>query len=294
VLPLGVGATLRDTAGEHRIGNGVELQPDQAIETADGGGATLRFSSGTRIELAGASTFGVAENGRFERFVLARGELSTKVEKLRAGERFIVETPDAEVEVRGTMFRLAVLSQGEDCGAGSRTRLDVREGIVEVRSAGRSVRVGAGERWPSDCMPHAAALSTSVSPAGAPADHVAHGSSLRAASDTPGANARATHAASAASAEALVAATALSRQNDLFAEAVSLRHRGDVDGALHAYQELIRRFPDSPLVENARVECMRLLEAGHRESAREEASRYILRYPHGFAVSEAQHILDTR
>jgi hypothetical protein len=65
-----------------------------------------------------------------------------------------------------------------------------------------------------------------------------------------------------------------------------------VAGALHAYQELIRRFPDSQLVENALVERMRLLLPSDAERAREEARRYLLHYPHGFAQAEAQRMLD--
>ena len=102
------------------------------------------------------------------------------------------------------------------------------------------------------------------------------------------------HAASTTNVDHLAAATALAHQNDLFAEAVDLRRRGDVGGALHAYQALIQRFPNSPLAENALAERMRMLQASDREHAREEAARYMLRYPHGFAAAEAQRLLDLR
>jgi hypothetical protein len=295
VSPRGLGAKVRDPAGERELSTRAELQRDQAIETADSGGASLSFSTGTRIELAGSSKFGVVSRGQSERFVLARGELSTKVEKLRPGERFIVETPDAEVEVRGTMFRLAVLSQSEACGAGSRTRLEVHEGVVEVRSAGITARVGAGAHWPSDCVPVAAAPSANAEPANVSAARTAHDLPMADHGDAPALGVRgasASASASASSAQRSASPTALARQNDLFAEAVALRRHGDVAGALHAYQELIRRFPDSPLVENALVERMRLLLSSDGERAREEARHYLLLYPHGFAQAEAQRLLD--
>jgi outer membrane protein assembly factor BamD (BamD/ComL family) len=78
----------------------------------------------------------------------------------------------------------------------------------------------------------------------------------------------------------------------LFAEGVALRRRGDVAGALRAYQDLIAEFPSSPLAENAMVERMRLLSTSERARAREEARRYLRRYPRGFALEEARRLTD--
>jgi hypothetical protein len=80
----------------------------------------------------------------------------------------------------------------------------------------------------------------------------------------------------------------LTAQNDLFAEGVARGRQGDTSGALRAYQELMSRFPSSPLAENALVERMRLL-ATTPEGAR-EAQRYLARYPHGFAAGEAKKL----
>jgi ferric-dicitrate binding protein FerR (iron transport regulator) len=295
VSPLGLGATLRAPGGARALGGSADLQPDQAIETPDGGGASLKFSTGTRIELEGASRFGVETGELSGHFLLARGQLSTHVQKLRPGERFVIRTPDAEVEVRGTTFRLAVLGRAETCGNGSRTRLEVSEGVVEVRSAARTARVSAGESWPFDCPARAAATPASAGPEAKGAAPETTGA-LRAGSGAspPHAEQLAHAVAPSSTAPPPHRPTALARQNDLFAEAVAARQRGDVAGALRAYQELLKRFPESPLVENALAERMRLLLPGDAASAREEARRYLLRYPRGFAAEEASRVLEQR
>jgi ferric-dicitrate binding protein FerR (iron transport regulator) len=288
VSPLGHGVTLRGPTGERRLDTTAALGENQSIETSRGGGASVRLSTGTRIELASATTFRGADGARAERFVLTLGELSASVAKLRPGQRFVIETPDTEIEVRGTQFRLQVLSQSEDCGGGSRTRLRVSEGVVEVRGSRDSARVGAGASWPPDCAPR---LGESPPPAErAHAERDVPVEATRAPARHGDAVKESTQAAQGAAAS--TGATALGRQNDLFAGAVAARRRGDVPAAIVAYQELISQFPSSPLVENAIVERMRLLASTHDGRARDEARRYLARYPNGFAVDEARRLVD--
>src|SRR5690606_20168407 len=47
-----------------------------------------------------------ADGGRAEVVELAAGRVTVEVARLRAGERFVVRTEDAEVEVRGTAFEV--------------------------------------------------------------------------------------------------------------------------------------------------------------------------------------------
>jgi outer membrane protein assembly factor BamD (BamD/ComL family) len=84
--------------------------------------------------------------------------------------------------------------------------------------------------------------------------------------------------------------SALVEQNDLFAEGVAARRRGDTTGAISAYRRLMQKYPSSALVENAMIERMRLFAKSDAELAREEARRYLARYPSGFARAEAQRM----
>ncbi len=255
------------------------IAPGQQIDTPPAGGAALSLSTGTALVLGGSSSFRVDSDGPLQRFSLKQGEVSAHVAKLRSGERFVVATPDAEVEVRGTRFRLRVLADGAGCANGSRTRLSVTEGLVEVRSAHGSVRVGAGELWPVGCNAEVPALA-SAQPR--PEQHALRGESPPTAPRSE-AKLNATPPSAGAS--------SLGQVNDLFEEAVALRRRGDVNGALRAYRELIARYPASPLAENAMAERMRVLAARGDTRASAEAKRYLSRYPGGFAAGEAKRLV---
>jgi hypothetical protein len=266
--PAGRGAALRAGDSDQPLSVRSQLGAGQRIETPPDGGASLKLSTGTSMDLSGSTSFQVDSQGAVQRFSLQRGELLAHVAKLTLGQRFIVATPDAEVEVRGTRFRTRVLEQAEACGDGSRTRLTVTEGVVEVRRAGTAILVRAGQHWPSDCASTQAPAAEKVvtAPAAGVADVVSK----------------------ARGASAPERASALAEQNDLFAEGVALRRQGDIGGALRAYQTLMARFPKSPLAENALVERMRVLAATRDSHARDEAQLYLSRYPRGFAVKEAR------
>ncbi|HEX2672578.1 MAG TPA: FecR domain-containing protein [Polyangiaceae bacterium] len=279
VTPAGRGAALARNEGEVPLQAPSSLESGQRIETPAEGGASLQFSTGSSMTLAGRTSFRVDSQGITQRFTLQRGELVAHVAKLVASQRFIVNTPDAEVEVRGTRFRLRVIERGDTCGDGTRTRLEVSEGVVEVRAArGELVNVKAGEVWPAGCSGNA-----DVPQNVAPAESVG-----RAATPAPRRGAPSPARAVVGDSES-EHASGLTIQNDLFAEGVARGRRGDTSGALRAYQELINRFPRSPLAENAMVERMRLLAKSPIGAL--EASRYLERYPHGFAVREAKQLV---
>ena len=92
-----------------------------------------------------------------------RRRWSVHVAKFLSAVRFVFVTPDAEVEVRGTRFHVAIAAADENCRE-TTTRVVVDEGVVVVRSAGRSSRVAAGARWPAECSepPEAAAPSAPI------------------------------------------------------------------------------------------------------------------------------------
>ncbi len=286
--PTGKGAELRAPGMAERLEGTSALGPGQRIETPVDGGASLRLSTGTEMVLAQRTSFFVDSRGAVQHFSIHRGELSAHVAKLQAGQRFLITTPDAEIEVRGTRFAVRVLERPDGCKASSVTRLAVSEGVVEVRSGGGAVSVRAGGVWPSVCgtaeaaPPNSARLAEPVVP-GEPTV------SRPSAAPTPK---RGAQPSMDALPEPVKDESPLTAQNDLFAEGVALRRQGDVRGALRAYQDLITRFPKSPLAENAMVERMRLMAKSHDSRAVDEARRYLARYPSGFAVLEARQLME--
>jgi len=291
--PAGRGAALR--TGEHAqpLAERAELAAGQRIETAQAGGASLKLSTGTSMDLSDSTSFRVDSQGTTERFTLERGRLSAHVAKLALGQRFIVATPDAELEVRGTRFRVQVLDGGEACGAGSRTRLEVSEGVVEVRASAKTTTVTAGQGWPADCarQPHRPTPTPSAWSALPTSEH----SRMHESPPSPPPLGRREHEAGTERPKVdgfaprlADGSSALTEANDLFAEGVALRRQGDTGGALRSFRALIVRFPSSPLAENALVERMRILASTRDPRVRREAELYLSRYPKGFAANEAR------
>ena len=230
----------------------------------------IEFGTGTRMTLGQSAELEYRAGAGVRRFGLLRGALALSVNKLSPGQRFVIETPDAEVEVRGTVFEVAVANPETNCGAA--TRVAVTEGMVEVRSGERKVRLSAGESWPQGCSD----------------DDGLNDSEQASARD--GDRARASDDARPRS-EGSTTAQRLTEQNDLFAEAVMARRQGRSVDAVAAYDRLIARFPGGPLVESATVERIRILKSLNPGRARELARRYLTRFPNGFARSEMEGLV---
>jgi hypothetical protein len=263
-------------AANERVAEGTELQ------TSAGSEAHLEFESGTRVTVGGSTRVRLLEQRKKKRFALESGSIFAKVAKLAPEDRFVVATPDAEVEVRGTAFRVTLVTPEPSCADGTPTRLEVVEGVVVVRHAGQVFRVSAGESWPSCAVSAregepravvspATASSAEVAPAGA---------------SPPGA-----HVRSAPSARA--SGSHLSEQNDLFDKAMRAKREGRSDVALATFDGLLKSYPNGPLAENASVERMRLLAASDSSSAAQTAREYLRRWPRGYARIEAESLAGT-
>ncbi len=277
--PVGDGASFLDSTGELPLGSNVALSVGGRITTASGGGARLELSTGTWLELDGSSMLTLQNLDGLQRFTLARGILNASVAKLGPGQRFVVDTPDAQIEIRGTSFRLQVIPEGEACGDGTRTRLQVQEGVVEVREGSKLARIGTDQHWPPSCVRDVRAPDSTLSqraglpepPAPRPLPRATSARRLK-----PGRS----------------AAPVIAAQNELFERAMRAQKRGDTSATLRAYATLLHRYPKSPLVENALVERIRLLSIQDVERAKREAERYLERFPNGFARAEAERLVD--
>jgi ferric-dicitrate binding protein FerR (iron transport regulator) len=236
------------------------LPAGSRIVTPAGSRAVLAFTSGTQVLLGESGDMTIADEHDTQALRLEHGSLELHVAKLAAHQRFLVQTADAEVEVRGTAFRVFLVPSDRRCGGGTPTRVAVSEGTVVVRQGGQESRIEAGQQWPSGCLPAVGA--------------------------THSATAVASHGAGAS-----VPASSLGEQNDLFGEAMSAKRRGESTKAIESFSRFITRYPGSALAESATVERMRLLRQADPDRAVVEARQYLARYPRGFASTEAEEIV---
>jgi hypothetical protein len=263
---------------------GRALPAGSRIVTPPNGRASLSFSTGTSVALgegADLSIESIEHESGSQVLRLAGGFVDLHVAKLSPGQRFIVDTADSEVEVRGTRFRVGMAEPNAACGGGALTRVTVSEGVVVVRHGGVESRVAAGEEWPRGC----------AAPASAPLTVVAAGAKASASGPAPGAAAGAQGRAARGDRGGRSQASELAEQNDLYADASVAKRRGDVQGALGGFDRLLTKYPAGPLAESACVERMRLLRGVAPERASASARDYLARYPNGVARPEAEALV---
>jgi ferric-dicitrate binding protein FerR (iron transport regulator) len=275
---VGQGARLVRAGTISVLGEGRSMSPGDRMEAGPGDGISMQLSTGTSMKVEPAGSLEIVGAGPGQRFTLLRGAVRADVAKIRPGERFVIATPDAEVEVRGTAFRLSASGAEATCAGGARTRLEVFEGVVAVRRGGSVTLVSAGSVWPT-CPP----APEAASPAPVPSIAEAPRSAVTARNHRP---VRALAPAEPIHQQPDPQST-LAEQNDLYGRAVAARRRGDRRAALETFLELERRFPSSPLQESSLVERMRLIASQDRAAAGALAREYLARFPGGFARAEA-------
>lgn len=291
---LGAGNALVRNAVQRPLVDGIHLVEGDSIQADQrgdqSGRATLGFANGTRLTLSAAGRLRVDELAATRRFALQGGHLRAQVAKLLPGERFIVDTPDAEVEVRGTLFSVSVApaqcggAAGHQSPQSTQSRVEVSEGAVWVHAGTVQALLHAGESWTSPCAegPASGAEQAPAGPAdpdqsGASAAHSvprpAHHLSSPAAPHARTEQAQPAPFPSVAPPAAAVPPAAvpgpasahreshLAEQNNLFSAAMAAEHRGDHATAARKLDELISRFPSGPLLESARAERQRIRSA---------------------------------
>jgi FecR protein len=273
---------IRGDAKRVPVRRGMTLEAGIRLVAPDGGEVRIGTAAGTALTLEPGGDLIVAEATSTQRFTLSRGAVRAHVARLFSGERFIVDTGDAEVEVHGTVFRVAVVPVDPSCGGGSTTRVSVVEGVVNVRSGGNESRVFPGGEWPAGC---------SV-PAAHPRHLVRH---LAIHNDAPRSSVETSAVASPATAAAPLptqrqSASALAAQNDLFAAAVGAHREGRLADGVRLFARLIDEYPGSPLLESAVVQRMKLLAAIDPARGARAAAEYLERFPGGFAHADAQQL----
>lgn len=261
--PIGDGASVAVSgAPAAPLADGRQLAEGSHLLTPPGGQATLAFSTGTTVTLGEGTDLTINGDGSTQQLRLAGGWVDLHVAKLSSGQRFLVDTVDSEVEVRGTRFRVAVARPDPACGGGTPTRVSVTEGVVTVRHGGVESRVAAGEQWPAGC----------VDEANRPAVNWTASSGPRAAASPSG-------------------GSTLAERNDLWQQVVTAKQQGNLNSALATCERFLAKYPAGPLSEDARVEHMRLLRTTAPGRAIGAARQYMASYPNGFARGEAEAIV---
>jgi hypothetical protein len=232
------------------------------------------LGNGTRITLSSSGHLRVDDLSSTRRFSLFSGRLQAHVAKLAPGERFVVSTPDSEVEVRGTVFTVTVEDQPSSCrDSASSSAVHVSEGAVWVHSGDKQIVLQPGDTWVTPCLDqridHATASEAAArTPAAVPSPAA---QSIRSGAHRPAA-VRATSIAAPAPAQKELplasgnptppaSVSRLAEQNDLFSAAMAAERHGQHDLALRKLDELVTRYPGGPLSESARAEQQRILSA---------------------------------
>jgi hypothetical protein len=276
-----------------RLDRGMALGAGLTLHAPASGDVRVGTSAGTSLTLESGGELTITETGATQRFALTTGVVVVRVSRQVAGQRFIIDTRDAEVEVHGTLFRVAVVPADARCGDGSTTRLSVLEGLVRLRVGGHEQSVAAGESWPEGCEARAARTAPPTPPTHAARAHAVVRAATSAVTERPAQVARAASAPEAPveAAPPAVRASSLAAENDLFAKAVAAKKQGRLDEAARLFGELATGHPGSPLVESALVQRMKILSTIEPAAGSRAAAAYLARYPGGFARAEAQALV---
>ena len=259
--PMGGVSSLVVSGSQAPLADGRSLAEGSRLVTPPDGRANLAFSTGTSVLVGEGTDVMLGGDGATQLLRLNAGWIDLHVAKLADNQKFLVDTPDSEVEVRGTRFRVTLARADASCGNGTTTRVVVTEGVVVVRHANVESRVAAGEQWPAGCVPPSASMSSAAG---------------RAQESSGGAS---------------LGNSSLAEQNDLFGEALAHKRRGEVTLALASFERFVDQYPASALAESAIAERMRLLRSSSSPRAAQAAKRYLTAYPNGFAHGEAEAIL---
>ncbi|MCC7381601.1 MAG: hypothetical protein IT384_07205 [Deltaproteobacteria bacterium] len=249
-------------------------EPAQPLPSA---AVQLHASTGARFERV---TEALERGGRREVVRIEDGTLDLQVGELRAEDRFVVLTPDGEVEVRGAEVRVEVR-------LGRLGFVEVISGRAEVRPPkGPPSTVAPGERWVppveaaqvapartavAELAPDAPRASTPVVNAPAPpaprvvappAPHVV--APPRALETSP--------------AEGPSAASGVGTE-DLFAAAWKRLRAGDASGAADDFDAMLAKGPSSPLAEDARYWLAVSRAKAHRVDAEAAMLDFLDRHP---------------
>lgn len=221
----------------------------------------------------------VAEASALTRVTQGAGRVTYDVAPRRPGERFVVETPEAEIEVRGTRFSVEV--------QGGETSVDVEHGRVEVREPGhgrvRAVLRGGEHTAVRRVVATAAAPTPAIEPPAPP------GSPVVGAPRAPAGSEDSIGRSAAPPSGRALAHTPEAAELRLFRAAHELHFQGsDGEAALRAWNRYLAAYPHGALAEEARYNrAVCLLRLGRTGDAEGDLSA-LAADPGAFRAREAK------
>jgi ferric-dicitrate binding protein FerR (iron transport regulator) len=271
------GAVVVSESGQSRVlshGSSLTLHAVGEIETAADAQAEIH-SPKSLVHLGPATKLTVPQSTRVEeRYRLALGRVDVSVDKdSKITRSVVVETPNAEVVVHGTVFAVGVSSRAEH----TVTDVSVTRGSVWVLANGAQVAVlGPGQRWSSENQPAPLPPASPVAAQPPPAE------TAPAPVESPVRTPRREPT------PAEVKASALAEQGHMFQDAIDARNRGDDPRAVELFTRLVARYPS---YEEAEVQLFRAQKRlGQTAAAAAVARRYLAQHPQGFAHEEARSL----
>jgi ferric-dicitrate binding protein FerR (iron transport regulator) len=247
----------------------------------------------TSIKPSNDARFERTREGAVEVVTLATGALDVTVRPLAQGERFVVRTGDAEIDVRGTAFRV-------EADRGKIRGVVVAQGTVEVRYAGFSAVIPAGGSWkasadaPTSAPKPAETASPSAAPSAPPPVAPAPTPRVIVARNTPRPEAAppAPEPSSAAPAPPPPPAPrGLSPASRAFASAMQALDRGDYEAGAKELGAFASAHADDARADDAEfLHAIALQRAGRTAEAAAAAQRYLAGRPNGAHRAEARRI----
>jgi hypothetical protein len=256
-LPTATGATVRVVSGtvvtsrgsrSTTVSAGAVASVSEGDEIASDakGEATLLLPRGVRVTLAGSTRARIENAGEAEqRLRLELGRTEVSVPRPGGPRIFAIKTPDSDVIVHGTEFSVQVERQASSAVI---TTVSVTRGSVLVVHAGTQRFVETGATWSSEAeRPPAPAVSLGSVAQDARASN-------------PPRIATATETETKIAGRAPSPTPSLADQNRLFQAFLDARDEGNDTAAVRALDELLARFPDTPLADQARLARFRALQ----------------------------------
>lgn len=218
-------------------GRTAHLAETDAVTTTPDAEASMLLPRGVRIKLASSTELSLTRILETEqRLRLGLGYVEVSVPHPGGPRVFSVDTPDSQVVVHGTEFSVRVEHDARTNAFA--TTVSVTRGSVFVSHAGEQRLLEIGTTWSSrasETTPPATAVPPRSEPAPPPS-------------------------ARSKSARAPVAPPSLAEQNRLFQAFLDARAAGDDAHAIRMLDELLTRFPDTPLADQARLARFRALQ----------------------------------